>query len=230
MRLLFFILRLNRDSGARMLPMPKRDFAAWRAAIGAVFAGLTTVGCASDTTDAAGSASLIKADTYVVTLPTASDWVCERVAADEEAVRNQSIVCVRQLRDDRMVMAAAGEEFSEEEATAHAGEPPAAVLAFIGEVEAKERRARGDEVIAFSSMAAEHVAERAGTACSGYRQETIDRQVRARTIIRSLICIDPRTRRPVRLTYLEEFPDVASQPRPAFETEANQFFEGLQFQ
>lgn len=229
MRLLFCIMRFNHRSGARTLPMQKRDFAAWRAAIGAALAGLATVGCASTTTDAVGSASSIEADTYVVTLPAASDWACERVAADEGAVRNPSIVCRRQLGDDRMVMAAAGEEFSEEAAAPHAGESPATVLAFIGEVEAKERRARGDEIIAFSSMAAEHVTERVGTACSGYREETVDRQVRARTVIRSLICIDPRTRRPVRLTYLEEFSDAARQPRPAFETEAHQFFEGLQF-
>ncbi len=207
--------------------MRKRDLIAWQAIIIAALTGLAA-GCALSTTDNEGPISSINAETYTVSLPVASDWVCDRVAAREEAGKGPGTMCGRQL-GERTIMAAAVEEFSEEVAAAHAGEPAAAVLAFIGEVEAEARRARGDEIVTFSGVPAEQVTERAGTACSGYREETVDLQGSTRTVVRSLICIDPRTRRPIRLTYLEEFPAPAGQTRPAFEAEASEFFGGLRF-
>ena len=205
--------------------MRKRDLMR-RQAIGVALAALAA-GCTSDMSGGPAVSS-IDAETYTVTLPPASDWVCEPVPANEEAGKGPGTVCGREL-GDRTVIAAATEEFSAEVAAEHAGKPAAALLTLIGEAEAEERRARGDAVVAFSSLPAPEIAGRAGTACSGYRRETVDRQDNTRTVLRSLLCIDPRTRRPIRLSYFEEFPAATPQPRPVFEAEADEFFRTLRF-
>jgi len=205
--------------------MKEMHFVPWPVAIGLALA--FAVGCVSNATDAQAPTA-IETDTYVAVLPPAPDWECEPLAANEADGTGPGTVCGRQLEGNRTVVAAAVEEFSEEIAAQYANEAATAVLAVISEAQAEQRRARGDEVLAFSDTATGYATERAGATCLGSREETIDRGASTRAITRTFVCIDPGTRRPIRLTYLEEFPDAAGS-RPTFETEANQFFEGLRF-